>query len=119
MDFIVIVPFIVAESNSFAHANSLWSQVGIFALLGVTLFSSLISSFAIPIWLSWLSDIIPSEKLGKFWGNRTAILSSVALISSLILPELLIYFQKKIICMVFWVLLLYLELLYFLENLIF
>ncbi|MEK6647643.1 MAG: MFS transporter [Candidatus Firestonebacteria bacterium] len=93
--FIVIVPFIIARSNSFAHANSLWSQVGIFALLGVTLFSSLISSFAIPIWLSWLSDIIPSEKLGKFWGNRTAILSSVALISSLIFARVIDLFPKE------------------------
>lgn len=62
----------------------------------VTLFSSL-NAFAAPAWLSLMSDHIPVNGRGKYWGWRNKILGMVAVAFSFLAGFTLHYFKNNIL----------------------
>jgi len=42
----------------------------IVALFALVLFSNLSDAFSAPAWYSWVSDLVPEEERGNFWGTR-------------------------------------------------
>ncbi len=63
-------------------------------MLWVLLFSYLLSSWGLPLWYSWMADLLPLKMRGRFWGKRQAIMNGVALASSLFLARLLDAFPQ-------------------------
>jgi hypothetical protein len=56
-------------------AYGLWqagSSHAAFALIGITCVAVVFGWMAGPPWYSWLGDIIPEQKHGRFWGRRSA-----------------------------------------------
>lgn len=68
------------------------------ALVGVMLwvlfFSYLLASWGLPLWYSWMADLLPLKMRGRFWGKRQAIMNGVALTCSLLLARLLDVFPQ-------------------------
>lgn len=63
-------------------------------MLWVLLFSYLLASWGLPLWYSWMADLLPLKMRGRFWGKRQAILNGVALTSSLLLAKFLDAFPR-------------------------
>ncbi|MFC1735296.1 MFS transporter [Candidatus Hydrogenedentota bacterium] len=57
--------------------------------------SHLGQALAVPTWLSWISDIIPGDQGGRFWGKRTRFTNSTSLIITLCYGYFLNLFDKS------------------------
>lgn len=68
------------------------SLVGV--MLWVLFLSYLLASWGIPLWYSWMADLVPLKIRGRFWGKRQAIINGVGLASSLLLAKFLDLFSK-------------------------
>jgi len=83
---LVFTPFyIMRVSPSAAIGTMLW----------VLLFSYLLASWGVPLWYSWMADLLPLRMRGRFWGKRQAILNGVAFTCSLLLAKLLDAFPQN------------------------
>lgn len=65
-------------------------------IIFVTLFSSF-NAFAAPAWASLMSEYIPVNKRGKYFGWRNRILGTVAIVSACIAGFILHYFKNNIL----------------------
>ncbi len=70
--FMALIPFIVV------------GQVSLILLIGAMLIQSVFTSIGSPSWNSWLTDLVPPDRLGAFFSGRMALMGAVAIISSLI-----------------------------------
>ena len=69
---------------AFAFWKGMFQENAIYFLL---IFYSLLSALGgllYPAWFSWMGDLVPEKERGKYFGNRTRILSAVGLIGVLI-----------------------------------
>ncbi len=60
-------------------------QATVAALLGLVLCSRLADSMGYPAWYSWMSDLVPEEQHGNFWGSRQMVGHTFGLLSALAL----------------------------------
>jgi len=60
--FLVLVPFLLLQM-----------KVSLVFFLGAVALSSLIMSIAGTVWTAWISDLVPEERRGRFFGLRNAI----------------------------------------------
>ncbi len=65
---IAAVPFCLGTVG--AHAT-IWVFLGLFFL------TSVLGSMSVPLWFSWMADLVPVAQTGKFWARRVAIASLV------------------------------------------
>jgi MFS family permease len=56
-----LLPYFFPDMNT---AVLVWSLIAILAL------SSASAHFGVPIWFSWMSDILPHRSLGEYWARR-------------------------------------------------
>ncbi len=106
MTFQLIVPRVVerlSRRKQFTLILSvvsrlIWSLFLIFPLIGImntelfiaTVSISFISgSMANNAWTSWMRDLVPREKMGKFYGRRNLILSFVSMMTVLLYSNIL------------------------------
>jgi hypothetical protein len=62
------IPFLIGREHAF------W-QIHLFLFL--FLLANVLSALAVPPWFSWMADLVPPEKAGKFWSRRTAVLNAM------------------------------------------
>ena len=80
---IAFIPFLFGKNN-----NGVWLII----LFYVICFSA--GKFYIPVWNSWMKDLVPKDEIGKFFGKRNAIYTFV-LVTIVILSSLFLdYFNK-------------------------
>jgi MFS family permease len=72
------------------------SRAVLFLILFVTLFNSL-NAFAVPSWLSLMSDYIPVKKRGKYFGWRNKILGAVTITCAFLAGFILHLFKNNIL----------------------
>lgn len=77
------IPFFIG------HEFESW-QVHIF--LALFLVANALASMSVPPWFSWMADIVPPEKAGRFWNRRAAVLNAVML-SSLVFGRFVDMFE--------------------------
>ena len=70
--FMAMIPFIAV------------GQVSLILLIGAMLIQSVFTSIGSPSWNSWLTDLVPPDRLGAFFSGRMALMGAVAIITSLI-----------------------------------
>ena len=71
---VILMPLIIGGRGG---ATSLWYLIIFFFLYVLTINST------VATWFSWMSDIVPKEKSGQFWGHRFGYIS---LLSVIMLP---------------------------------
>lgn len=69
--FIVLVPFLLFEAG-----------VGLDVLLVTVAVSSVVMTVAGTTWTSWISDLVPESRRGRFFGLRNAILGVVGVLTA-------------------------------------
>jgi len=67
-----LIPFISTSEN------------GIFLLLGAIAIQTVFTALGSPSWNSWLKDLVPPERLGRFFATRMAIMGIVGIIASVL-----------------------------------
>jgi MFS family permease len=60
------------------------SEVGILLLLGAIAIQALFTSLGSPSWNSWLRDLVPSSRLGRFFATRMAVMGIVGIVFSVL-----------------------------------
>lgn len=55
----------------------------------------LVGSIATPAWFSWMGDLVPENRRGRYFGKRNKINGTVLLISTLIASFLMDFFKTK------------------------
>lgn len=68
-----------------------YSSLRVFLFLLLVFLSSALSIMSVAPWFSWMADLVPPDKAGKFWGRRSAILNAFML-SSLLLGRFVDHF---------------------------
>lgn len=57
--------------------NYIWSFMALFALMHLT------ASMSLPLWFSWVGDLIPEREMPSFWGQRNLLINISGLFFSL------------------------------------
>ena len=72
---VVLLPFVVSPA-----------QPGLRAVLflGLLLVSNSLMAMGIPVWLSWIGDLVPEDQRGRFWARRNAICSAAPVVPMLL-----------------------------------
>ncbi|MFW9965684.1 MAG: MFS transporter [Candidatus Thorarchaeota archaeon] len=70
--FLALIPFIST------------SEIGIFLLVGALVIQTVFTALGSPSWNSWLKDLVPQERLGRFFAMRMAVMGIVGIIFSLL-----------------------------------
>jgi MFS family permease len=58
-------------------------QVGLLLLIGTMLIQSVFTAIGSPSWNSWMRDLVPPDRLGRFFSMRMALMGLVAIVASL------------------------------------
>ena len=53
-------------------------------LLLLTAVQGALANFMVPLWFSWMGDLIPQRILGRYWGNRLRSMTAVWTVASLL-----------------------------------
>ena len=61
---VVLIPFVVAPDHRAL-------RTGLF--LGLLLVSNTLLAMGLPVWMSWLGDLVPEGRRGRFWARRNAL----------------------------------------------
>ena len=69
--FMALIPFIAV------------GQIGLILLIGAMTIQSVFTAIGSPSWNSWISDLVPSERLGQFFSKRMALMGVMSIIASL------------------------------------
>jgi len=62
------IPFLIGREHQF------W-QIHIFLFLFFV--ANTLAALTVPPWFSWMADLVPPERAGKFWSRRTAVLNAI------------------------------------------
>lgn len=73
---VVLIPFVISPDR-------LGLRAGVF--LGLLLVSNTLLAMGIPAWLSWLGDLVPADRRGRFWARRNALASAAPVLPMLVL----------------------------------
>ncbi len=57
----------------------------IWTLLATIAVSSLLAQASVPLWFSWLADLVPPKISGRFWGMRQSVVMAVFLVSTVVM----------------------------------
>ncbi len=79
---------------AFLAWKNLFSSYLIYFLIIVYSLLSAFSGIGHPSWFSWMGDLIPSDKRGKYFGKRNTIIGSIELAMNLIAGAVLLSFKK-------------------------
>ena len=74
----------------FPHNKELW-PLGIILALGL---SDVLAHAGTAAWFSWMADLLPAERAGRFWGMRQRVLSIAIVAASLACGVVLDVFTK-------------------------
>jgi HEAT repeat protein len=74
-----LVPLIVAPRSSAAR----WMLIVMLAI------SAVLQQMGVPLWFSWMSDLIPSRMRSRFWGYRQSVVMAVHLVALVFVGYLL------------------------------
>ena len=66
-----------------------------YALIGFYSLLAIFGGTAVPSWFSWMGDIIPEDKKGKYFSKRNRITGTAGVIAALVSAFLLDIFQTK------------------------
>ncbi|MBI4027913.1 MAG: MFS transporter [Verrucomicrobia bacterium] len=69
---IAIVPFLT-KAIGFSGGMALF--------LSLFFLSCMLGSMSVPLWFSWMSDLVPRQQAGKYWGRRMAMVSLVQVLA--------------------------------------
>jgi MFS family permease len=69
--FVVLVPLLLLRV-----------RVGVPLFLAVVLVASMLMAVAGTVWTSWVSDLVPEERRGRFFGLRNGILGAVGVLAA-------------------------------------
>ncbi len=62
-----------------------WNQeIKIRMLLGLLVLSSALGNLIVPVWFSWMADLIPSRILNRYWGGRQRWMTFIWTVSYLV-----------------------------------
>lgn len=56
---------------------------GLPALIGIVLFSALLTMTSAPAWLSWMADVVPGRHRGKFFSRRNAAVAGTTVVATI------------------------------------
>jgi len=70
--FMALIPFVTT------------GQIGLILLIGAMAIQSTFTALGAPSWNSWLTDLVPPDRLGRFFSKRMAIMGVVSIIMSLL-----------------------------------
>ena len=74
----------------FPHRREWW-PLGIIVALGI---SEVLANASVASWFSWMADLLPAERAGRFWGFRMRVLSVSLIVASLGFGVMLDVFTK-------------------------
>jgi MFS family permease len=58
-------------------------EIGLLLLIGAMFIQSVFTAIGSPSWNSWMRDLVPPDRLGRFFSTRMALMGLVAIIASL------------------------------------
>ena len=64
-------------------------------IIVVLLVHNVLMQFSVPLWLSWMADIIPKDSLNRYWGTRQRIISGFSILMQLGSAGLFWYFERN------------------------
>jgi len=70
--FMALIPFIAT------------GQVGLILLIGAMAIQSTFTAIGAPSWNSWLTDLVPPDRLGRFFSKRMALMGIMSIVISLL-----------------------------------
>ena len=70
--FMALIPFVAS------------GQIGLILLVGAMTIQSTFTALGAPSWNSWLTDLVPPERLGRFFSNRMALMGLMSIVVSLL-----------------------------------
>ncbi|MFW9927508.1 MAG: MFS transporter [Candidatus Thorarchaeota archaeon] len=70
--FMALIPFIAV------------GEIGLILLIGTMTIQSIFTAIGAPSWNSWLTDLVPPDRLGQFFSRRMALTGLMAIIVSLL-----------------------------------
>lgn len=59
----------------------LGARLTVLGFLGLFFVTSVLGSMSVPLWFSWMADLVPAPQAGKFWARRVAIASLVNMLA--------------------------------------
>jgi MFS family permease len=59
-------------------------EIGLVLLIGAMIIQSVFTAIGSPSWNSWLTDLIPPDRLGRFFSKRMALMGLMAIATSLL-----------------------------------
>jgi MFS family permease len=68
---------------------SLWANEKLFIILGMIFISYAFVSISYVSWLSWLSELVPEEMRGRFFGTRNMLCGAAGMIAMVVFGRLL------------------------------
>ena len=68
---VILIPFVLSPDEPGLRAA---------LFLGLLLVSNTLLAMGIPVWMSWLGDLVPEERRGRFWARRSAIASAAPVV---------------------------------------
>jgi len=74
---------------SFAFIPLLPEKIRIPAALSVFMYTQIAAALSVPAWQSWMADLVPRERLGRYFGLRNLILGFVQVPTMLIAGNIL------------------------------
>lgn len=66
----------------------------IWAIIAVVAVSSLMAQASSPLWFSWMSDLVPEQQSGRFWGRRQSVVTFAFLVMTALSGWLLDHFSS-------------------------
>lgn len=82
---LLAIPFLIGQE---------FQSTRVFLFLLLIFLSNALATMSVAPWFSWLADLVPPEKAGKFWSRRSAILNAMML-SSLFLGRFVDMFTQN------------------------
>ncbi|MFW9842959.1 MAG: MFS transporter [Candidatus Thorarchaeota archaeon] len=70
--FMALIPFVAV------------GQIGLVFLIGAMTIQSVFTAIGSPSWNSWITDLVPSDRLGQFFSNRMALMGLMSIVASLL-----------------------------------
>lgn len=58
-------------------------EVGLLLLIGAMFIQSVFTAIGSPSWNSWMRDLVPPDRMGRFFSTRMALMGVVAIVASL------------------------------------
>ncbi|MFP4381580.1 MAG: MFS transporter [Candidatus Sumerlaeia bacterium] len=70
------------------------TEVRLWWIIGVLFLHDVILHLVGPMWLSWMSDLIPREVMNRYWGTRQRFVLIINMIFSIIIAFTFDYFER-------------------------